>query len=125
MKKLFVSGFPLEITEMELAVLIAPYGDIDTIKIVRDKKTKKCKGYAFIEMMNAEGAKNAAGGLHGQYMKGRELTVNINSEPVEASESDIQVREVPFTRKTDPVRVTQKITTTEPEKLKRPRRARL
>ncbi|RFZ92864.1 RNA-binding protein [Mucilaginibacter conchicola] len=48
MKKLFVSGFPLGITELELATLIAPYGDIDTIKIVRDKKTKKCKGYAFI-----------------------------------------------------------------------------
>ena len=56
MIKLFVSGFPLDITEIELAKLIAPYGDIATLKIVRDKKTRICKGYAFVEMETKEGA---------------------------------------------------------------------
>lgn len=54
MHKLFVSGFPLEITELELAQLIAAHGDISTIKIVRDRKTRICKGYAFTEMQTAE-----------------------------------------------------------------------
>ncbi len=80
MVKLFVSGFPLEITEMELARLFGPHGDISTIKIVRDKQTRKCKGYAFIEMVTKEGADNAIDGLDGVEMGGRPLTVKITED---------------------------------------------
>ena len=79
--KLFVGGFPLEIEEIELAKLFAPHGDISTIKIVRDKKTKLCKGYAFIEMNDRAGAEAAAEALNGTMLDGKELTVNINEEP--------------------------------------------
>jgi RNA recognition motif-containing protein len=81
MVKLFVSGFPLDITEIELAKLIAPYGDIATMKIVRDKKTRICKGYAFIEMETEEGAEQAIEALNGNLMQDRELTVKISEEP--------------------------------------------
>ena len=47
MVKLFVGGFPLDITELELVQLFNLHGDVATIKIVRDKKTRMCKGYAF------------------------------------------------------------------------------
>jgi RNA recognition motif-containing protein len=80
MVKLFVSGFPLEITELELAKLIGIYGDISTIKIVRDKKTRICKGYAFIEMVTEQSAKNAVEALNGTPMEDRELTVKISEE---------------------------------------------
>jgi len=60
MVKLFVGGFPLDMEEMELAQLFGPHGDISTIKIVRDKKTRMCKGYAFIEMPDRIAAENAA-----------------------------------------------------------------
>jgi len=43
MVKLFVGGFPLEMTELELVKMIGPHGDVETIKIVRDKKKQ---GYA-------------------------------------------------------------------------------
>jgi RNA recognition motif-containing protein len=79
--KLFVGGFPLDIEEIELAKLFAPHGDISTIKIVRDKKTKLCKGYAFIEMNDRAGAEAAAEALSGTMLDGKELTVNINEEP--------------------------------------------
>jgi RNA recognition motif-containing protein len=80
MVKLFVSGFPLEITEMELAQLIAPHGDIATIKIVRDRQTKKCKGYAFVEMATLTDAENAAIALDGAQLQDRELTVKISED---------------------------------------------
>ncbi|MVN92671.1 RNA recognition motif domain-containing protein [Mucilaginibacter aquatilis] len=80
MTKLFVSGFPLEINELELAKLIAPHGDILTIKIVRDRQTGKCKGYAFVEMVSLAGAENAVIALDGITMQDRELTVKINEE---------------------------------------------
>ncbi|WP_345948665.1 MULTISPECIES: RNA-binding protein [unclassified Mucilaginibacter] len=80
MTKLFISGFPLEISEMDLAKLIAPHGDIATIKIVRDKQTRKCKGYAFIEMESLDDAENTVIALDGERMGDRELTVKISED---------------------------------------------
>ncbi len=81
--KLFVGGFPLDIEEIELAKLFAPHGDISTIKIVRDKKTKLCKGYAFIEMNDRAGAEDAVEALNGTILDNKALTVKINEEPTD------------------------------------------
>lgn len=77
MTKLFVGGFPLDIKEIELAQLIAPYGDILTLKMVRDKKTNVCKGYAFVEMKDRDGAERAAIELDGTFLKRKQLRVNL------------------------------------------------
>ncbi|TWR26800.1 RNA-binding protein [Mucilaginibacter achroorhodeus] len=126
MRKLFVSGFPLEITEMELAVLIAPHGDINTIKIVRDKKTGKCKGYAFVEMATAEGATRAAGELDGLNIKDRELTVNINPDtPEQKGALASPVTNSQPVKLVEEARISSRIVKAEIEKPKRPRRPRL
>jgi RNA recognition motif-containing protein len=80
MIKLFVGGFPLNITEMELVMMFGIHGDVDTIKIVRDKKTGTCKGYAFLEMKNKEGAERAVEALDGTFIGDRQLNVKINEE---------------------------------------------
>jgi RNA recognition motif-containing protein len=80
MIKLFVGGFPLDITEMELVMMISPHGDVSTIKIVRDKKTGTCKGYAFLEMNDREGAERAVEALDGSAIGDRVLSVKINEE---------------------------------------------
>jgi RNA recognition motif-containing protein len=87
MTKLFIGGFPLDITELELVQLVAPYGDVDTIKIVRDKKTRKCKGYAFLEMVSLEGAQNAIIELDGTMLADRALSLNIVQEKPAAAPS--------------------------------------
>lgn len=80
MVKLFVGGFPLEMTEMELAMLIAPHGNISTIKIVRERQTKKCKGYAFVEVLTEEDAVKIAAALDGEEMQDRALTVKVRED---------------------------------------------
>lgn len=90
MTKIFVGGFPLDITELELVQLISWHGTVDTIKIVRDKKTRICKGYAFVEMTDREGAENAVINLNGTMLQGRELTLNITE--------DQPVKKVPASR---------------------------
>jgi RNA recognition motif-containing protein len=82
MIKLFVGGFPLDIEEIELVKLFAVHGDVSTVKIVRHKQTKICKGYAFIEMLERKEAENAVVALNGTMMDEKSLTVNINEEPV-------------------------------------------
>jgi RNA recognition motif-containing protein len=83
MVKIFVGGFPLGITELELVMLVSPHGTVSTIKIVRDKKTRKCKGYAFLEMEDRTGAENAVEMLDGTAIGDRVLSVSIKEdEPV-------------------------------------------
>ncbi|MES2375099.1 MAG: RNA-binding protein [Bacteroidota bacterium] len=77
MIKLFVGGFPLDMTELEIVQIVAPYADVVTIKIVRDKKTKICKGYAFLEITDRAGAEQAIIELDGTPLAGRELRLNI------------------------------------------------
>jgi len=81
MVKLFVSGFPLDISELELVKLFIPHGDVATIKIVRNKKTGTCKGYAFLEMKDPEGADRAIEALDYSPIKDRMLTVKIVEPP--------------------------------------------
>jgi RNA recognition motif-containing protein len=78
--KIFISGYPQETDEMGLAQLVSPYGQISTIKIVRDKISRKPKGYAFIEMTTSEAAENVVIALDGLEMKEKTLTVNIVEE---------------------------------------------
>ena len=88
MVKIFVGGFPQNTPEIELVQLIAIYGKVCTIKIVRDKKTQKSKGYAFLEMGTREDAERTIEALNGKTMGSRELAINIvEKPPVPASAS--------------------------------------
>ena len=80
MVKLFISGFPLNSTELEIVQLVGPYATVSTIKIVRDKISKKCKGYAFIEVTDKKEAEVAIEALSGTAWGDRELTLNIVEE---------------------------------------------
>ena len=77
---IFIGGFPLEISELELVQLVSPYGEVSTIRLVRDKATRKCKGYGFMERASREAAENAVLNLDGAAMGGRVLTLNIKEE---------------------------------------------
>jgi len=80
MIKLFVGGLPPEVRELDLVQLIAIYGEVQSIKVIRDKLTEKCKGYAFLEMKNYEDAKNVIMSLSGELFKRNALFFNIVEE---------------------------------------------
>jgi len=82
MATLFVGGFPLDIDEIELVKLFMPVGQVNTIQIVRDKKTRVCKGYAFIEMADREKAEEAVTILNGTAIADRVITVKITEDKV-------------------------------------------
>jgi RNA recognition motif-containing protein len=80
MVKLFIGGFPLDYTELELVQLVALHGTVNTVKIVRDKKTGICKGYAFLEMKSLADANNAVEALSGRSINGQTITLKVNDE---------------------------------------------
>ena len=118
MVKLFISGFPLNSTELEIVQLVGPYATVSTIKIVRDKISKKCKGYAFLEVTDQKEAEAAMDALNGTALGDRELTLNIVEEkPVKP-----QVPKRSFGSKPSYNSGSSSSSNYDPQKKKRPRR---
>lgn len=67
-------------SELEIVQLVAFYAEVSTIKVVRDKKTRICKGYAFLEVKDRAGAEHAIEVLNGRKFEGRELRLSIVEE---------------------------------------------
>jgi cold-inducible RNA-binding protein len=74
--KLYVGNLPYETTEADLQALFAAAGQVSTVSIVRDRATGQARGFAFVEMSDAEGARRAISELDRHQLGGRSLTVN-------------------------------------------------
>jgi len=85
--KLYVGNLPYETTESELQALFAASGEVSTINIVRDRATGQPRGFAFVEMSDAESARRAITELDRHQLGGRSLTVN-EAKPMAARSND-------------------------------------
>lgn len=74
--KLYVGNLPYETTEADLQALFESVGQVATVNVVRDRATGQARGFAFVEMSDAEGARRAISELDKQQFGGRNLTVN-------------------------------------------------
>jgi RNA recognition motif-containing protein len=75
MKKMYVGNIPYNASEEELRELFSEYGEIESLKIMKDQFTDRSKGFGFIEMASEEDAKKAIAALNGKDFKGKSLTV--------------------------------------------------
>ena len=80
--KLYVGNLPFQTTESDLQALFEGSGTVTTINIVRDRATGQARGFAFVEMGDAESAKRAIAELDRHQYGGRALTVN-EAKPME------------------------------------------
>ena len=76
MKKLFVGNIPHSTTETELRGLFEPHGAIEQVSIVTERDTGRSRGFAFVEMTNADEAEKAIAALNGSELGGRALNIN-------------------------------------------------
>lgn len=74
--KLYVGNLPYETTESELQELFGGAGQVNTVNIVRDRMSGRPRGFAFVEMGDAEGARQAISELNQHVIGSRHLTVN-------------------------------------------------
>ena len=74
--KLYVGNLPYEATEADLQTLFESAGQVSTINIIRDRATGQARGFAFVEMSDAESAQRAISELDKHQYGGRSLTVN-------------------------------------------------
>lgn len=78
---LYVGNLPTTINEEKLRKLFEQFGEVKSIKIIKDKFTGIIKGFAFVEMPSADEAQEAMSKLDGQDFEGKNLKVNEARPP--------------------------------------------
>ncbi len=76
MKNIFVGNLDFGATEQSIRSLFEPYGAVERVNIVTDRDTGQPRGFAFVEMTNANEADQAINALNGTNLGGRALNVN-------------------------------------------------
>lgn len=79
-RTVFIGRLPYEVTEVELQKHFSRFGEIEKVRVVRDKSTSKSRGYAFIVFRDETGSRAACKeiGVHrGLDIQGRSVIVDI------------------------------------------------
>ena len=63
--KLFVAGLPYDFDDAELMEFFEKFGKVISAKVALDKETGKSRGFAFVDMMNDDEAREAIESLNG------------------------------------------------------------
>lgn len=77
-RELYVGNINYHVKPYELRKLFEKYGDIESLKIIRDPRTKRSKGYGFVKFYNSNDAQKARKSSNAQVFKGRELCVDYS-----------------------------------------------
>jgi len=64
MSRVFVGGFPRDLEEEELKEIFQAFGQVEAVKIVRDKRTGISRRFGFVDMDSKENADLAIVNLH-------------------------------------------------------------
>jgi len=76
MTNIFVGNLSYQATEADIEAAFSQYGAVDRVSIIRDRESGQPRGFAFVEMSNAEEAANAIAALNGREIGGRAVNVN-------------------------------------------------
>jgi RNA recognition motif-containing protein len=76
MKNIFVGNLDFAATDSSVRAMFETYGSVDRVNLVTDRDTGRSRGFAFVEMSNADEADRAIAGLNGTNFEGRALNVN-------------------------------------------------
>jgi RNA recognition motif-containing protein len=72
---IYVGNINYSLGEAEIQKIFEVLGAVESVKIIRDKRTGRSKGFAFIEMPNKKEAMEAIKTLDGKEVAGRNLRV--------------------------------------------------
>ena len=74
---IYVGNLSYEVTEEDLQKAFEGFGQIESVKIIKDNSSGRSKGFGFVEMSNNADAQSAIDGLNDKEIKGRALKVNM------------------------------------------------
>jgi RNA recognition motif-containing protein len=73
---IYVGNLSYEVTEEDLHKAFEGFGQIDSVKIIKDNYSGRSKGFGFVEMPDNAEAQSAIDDLNDKDLKGRTLKIN-------------------------------------------------
>jgi RNA recognition motif-containing protein len=73
---IYVGNLAYEVTDEDLKQLFDAFGQVESVKVIKDNFSGRSKGFGFVEMPETAEAESAIEGLDGKELKGRTLKVN-------------------------------------------------
>ena len=129
MTNIFIANLDFGITSDDLRATFEQFGAVSYAHVVYDPKTKKSKGFGYIEMEVVEEAINAIESLNGLEVNGRKIDVKIASpkgnRPKKTEPSAKKDDKKPFKPKNIGTKPKNDDAEEKPKRVLRPRRKRL
>ncbi len=73
---IYVGSLSYNVTEEDLKQAFEAFGEVETVKIIKDMYSGRSKGFGFVEMPGNSEAQSAIDDLNGKELKGRTISVN-------------------------------------------------
>lgn len=75
---IYIGNLSYKARETDLKAVFEKFGKVDSIEIIVDRRTRRSRGYAFVEMSNGQAAQEAIKALDGKEFMGRSLRVDAS-----------------------------------------------
>ena len=85
-KRLYIGNLPFAASEETLERVFGAVGQVESVKVIRDRDSGRSKGFAFVEMSTDEEAAKAIAELNGKDCDGRPMTVS-EARPIQPREN--------------------------------------
>ncbi len=72
---MYIGNLSYNVRETDLRQVMEEYGTVNDVRIITDRETRRSKGFAFVEMPDADEANNAIKELNGAEYSGRPMVV--------------------------------------------------
>ncbi len=73
---IYVGNLSFNVTEDSITEMFSEFGEIESVKIIMDRFTKRSKGFGFVDMPSNSEADQAIKALNGKFIDGRNIKVN-------------------------------------------------
>jgi RNA recognition motif-containing protein len=81
---IYIGNIPYSMKEQNLVEVFQEFGPVESAKIIIDKKTRRSKGYGFVEMQSESDEDKAVDSMNGQDLGGRKVKVSKANPKKEA-----------------------------------------
>ena len=78
---IYVGNLSSKVTEEDLQQAFESYGNVESVKIIKDRYSGESRGFGFVDMPARAEAESAINGLNEKELKGRTLKVNEARPP--------------------------------------------
>jgi RNA recognition motif-containing protein len=73
---IYIGNIPYSINDQDLSDVFNQFGQVESSKVIVDKKTKRSKGYGFIVLKDPENESTAIIEMNGKDIGGRKVKVS-------------------------------------------------